>query len=142
MGDCKAGSYGTHAYLFCNVKVSWTAARDNCASIGMALGRIDDAGEDQFIADNRYVTNPIAGIWFGANDIAVEGEWRWLDGSLFWLGGKTGTAQNGLYQNWYIQTQPSAQQSNRDCGVHDVGSSIGWYDSDCTLLKEYVCESP
>ena len=30
----------------------------------------------------------------------MEGEWRWLTGELFWLGDETGSAQNGLYENW------------------------------------------
>ncbi|HWP07653.1 MAG TPA: C-type lectin domain-containing protein [Polyangiaceae bacterium] len=141
LGDCTPATYGSHDYLFCNVKVTWAQARDNCASIGMALVRVDDTGEDQFISDNGYASPPITGIWLGATDGAVEGEWRWVDGELFWLGGKTGSAQNGLYEGWYPGIQPTAQQPQRDCAVHDIGSSPGWYDSDCAFSKEYVCES-
>jgi hypothetical protein len=142
LGDCTPQTYGSHDYLFCNVKVTWEEARDNCGSIGMALVRVDDTGEDQFISDNGYASPPITGMWLGASDSAVEGEWRWLDGELFWLGGKTGSAQNGLYEGWYPGAQPTAQKPERDCAVHDIGSSPGWYDSDCTFSKEYVCESP
>lgn len=142
LGDCMAHTYGTHDYLFCNVKVTWAQARDNCASIGMVLTRVDDAGEDQFLSDNGYVSPPITSMWIGASDGEVEGEWRWVDGDLFWLGDKGGTVQNGLYAGWYPGLQPSAQKAERDCAVHEVGSTAGWYDSDCTFSKEYVCESP
>lgn len=140
LGDCMSATYGGRDYLFCNVKVIWEQARDNCASIGMVLARVDDAGEDQFLSDNAYATPPITGIWLGASDALVEGEWRWLDGELFWLGAKTGSAQNSLYNGWYVLTQPSAQQPERDCAVHNLGNSPGWYDADCTFSKEYVCE--
>ena len=29
-------------------------------------------------------------VWMGADDLAVEGEWRWTDGALFWLGDPPG----------------------------------------------------
>jgi hypothetical protein len=142
LGDCMAQTYGTRDYLFCNVKVPWAQARDNCASIGMVLARVDDAGEDQFLSDNGYISPPVTSMWIGASDGAVEGEWRWVDGELFWLGDRAGSAQNGLYAGWYAGLQPSAQKAERDCAVHEVGSTAGWYDSDCTFSKEYVCESP
>jgi hypothetical protein len=141
LGDCRALTYAMHSYLFCNVKVEWSVARDNCASIGMQLVRVDDAGENQFLLDNMYATAPVSGIWIGASDAAVEGEWRWVDGTLFWLGAKNGMAQNGLYNDWYAGTQPAGQQASRDCAALDRNAGGGWFDSDCPVAKEYACES-
>jgi hypothetical protein len=141
LGDCRSLTYAMHSYLFCNVKVGWTDARDNCASIGMQLVRVDDSGENQFLLDNMYASAPISGIWIGASDAAVEGEWRWVDGTLFWLGAKTGMAQNGLYNDWYAGTQPAGQQASRDCAALDRNAGGGWFDSDCPVAKEYACES-
>jgi len=139
LGDCRSGTYATQSYLFCFVRVSWTTARDNCASIGLRLVRVDTVGENQYLLAN---TDGTAGYWLGASDSAVEGEWRWVDGDLFWLGEKNGTAQNGLYNGWYVGAQPTAQQPDRDCAVLDTNPAGGWFDSDCGFLKAYVCESP
>ena len=38
--------------------------------------------------------------WLGGSDAAVEGEWRWLDGTQFWQGNQTGSAVGGMYNNW------------------------------------------
>jgi hypothetical protein len=129
LGDCRSGTYGTSVYLFCNVKVTWTTAHDNCASIGMRLVRVDDGGGNQYLHDNAYVAAPISGIWLGASDSAVEEEWRWLNGDLFWLGGKTGVAQNNFYNNWYVGAQPSSQQPQRDCVVLDNSAAAGWFEA-------------
>jgi hypothetical protein len=139
LGDCQTGTFGGHDYVFCNVNLAWTVARDRCASIGMALVRVNDATESQWVFDNVYDTPPRQGVWLGANDIATEGEWRWPDGALFWLGTSMGSAQNGLFSAWY-PTSPSGQ-GPRDCAALD-GGTLGWYDLDCMTPQPYICESP
>lgn len=141
LGDCQSQTYGGHSYVFCNVKLPWADARDSCASIGMQLVRVDDAAENDFLAANFYSSPPLQGMWLSASDSAVEGEWRWLNGDLFWLGDKAGTPQNGLYNAWYVGTQPVANMSTRDCALFDLGADFGWYDSNCTVAAVYVCES-
>jgi hypothetical protein len=139
LGDCQTDTYDGHDYVFCNVNLAWTVARDNCASIGMFLVRVNDAAESQWVYDNVYDAPPRQGVWIGASDIAVEGEWRWPDGTLFWLGDSAGSAQGGLFNAWYA-SQPSGQ-GPRDCAALD-GSTLGWYDLDCMTPQPYVCESP
>jgi hypothetical protein len=139
LGDCQTDTFGGHTYVFCNVNVAWTVARDNCASVGMFLVRVDDAAESQWVFDNVYDAPPRQGVWIGASDITTEGEWRWADGALFWLGTSMGSAQNGLFSAWY-PTQPSGQ-GPRDCAALD-GGTLGWYDLDCMTPQPYVCESP
>jgi hypothetical protein len=139
LGDCQTNAFGGHDYVFCNVNLAWTVARDNCASIGMVLVRVDDAAESQWVFDNAYDAPPRQGVWIGASDLAMEGEWRWVDGALFWLGDASGSAQDGLFSAWY-STQPSGQDP-RDCAAVD-GNSLGWYDLDCMTPQPYVCESP
>jgi hypothetical protein len=139
LGDCQTDTFGGHDYVFCNVNLAWTVARDNCASIGMFLVGVNDAAESQWVYDNVYDAPPRQGVWIGASDIAAEGEWRWPDGTLFWLGDSMGSAQGGLFNAWYA-SQPSGQ-GPRDCAALD-GSTLGWYDLDCMTPQPYVCESP
>ena len=53
--------------------------------------------------------------WIGANDVAVEGEWRWATGpeagTLFWNGGIGGTEVT--YANW------NGSEPNNCCGGED-----------------------
>jgi hypothetical protein len=139
LGDCQLKDFAGHDYVFCDVNLPWTEARDNCASIGMLLVRVDDGDESQWVADNVYDSPPRQGVWIGASDAAQEGEWRWTDGTLFWLGSSSGAVQDGLFNAWY-PTQPSGQEP-RDCAALD-GNELGWYDLDCTIPQPYACESP
>jgi hypothetical protein len=144
LGDCHSGTTAGHDYLFCGTTVTWTQARNNCVSVGMQLARVDDLAENQWLGASAYNPSGSAeGIWLGASDAAVEGEWRWSDGTLFWLGDAGGTAQGGLFAGWYVN-QPVDKHAADDCAVLDlgVGSTFGWYNQDCSGgLAVYVCES-
>jgi hypothetical protein len=134
-------TYGGGDYVFCDEAVLWTTARDDCASIGMHLVRVDDANENQFLFDNAPLyTASTRFVWFGGSDSAVEGEWRWLDGELFWLGDSAGSAPNGLFSNWY-PTQPGNAPA-LDCMGIEVGQSTNWNSLACTGSWTFVCESP
>ena len=58
--------------------LSWSTARSNALSAGGYLVTITSA------AENTFVTNLISAsqvrAWIGANDQAVEGTFRWIDG--------------------------------------------------------------
>lgn len=143
MPGCLTLSYGGHDYLMCGSEATWLAARDSCASIGMTLARVDSAEENQWLFDNVYdVDLPSDALWVGGTDASVEGEWLWPDGTLFWLGDNTGTAQGGLFTNWY-NNHPGGNQFN-DCMAIDLGAVIqpGWYADRCdTSTNVYACES-
>jgi hypothetical protein len=103
---------------------------------------VDDAVENQWLVDNVYDLDvPTDGIWIGASDAAVEGDWRWLDGTLFWRGASTGVPQGGLYNAWY--SNYPAGNALSDCAVLDLSSTVhGWYSDRCTGSSNvYACES-
>lgn len=80
-------------------------------------------------------------FWLGATDQTVEGEWRWTDGSLFWLGENGGSAQNGLFSYWYFR-EPNNVGNMENCAVMETKSAAGdWYDFSCTVARAYSCES-
>ncbi len=87
-----------------DVTLLWTNARDAAALRTFQgqsgfLATILDADTQAFLFQNLRVGAP-ADCWFGGTDEAVEGEWRWLTGELFWLGDENGSVQNSLYENW------------------------------------------
>jgi hypothetical protein len=110
----------------------------------MQLIRIDGDPENQWLFDNAN-TEPGRDslVWIGATDQAVEGEWRWTDGSLFWLGGAApaGMPQNGLFEAWYFR-EPNNVSMAEHCGSLDTTGSVAeWYDTRCELTQPFVCES-
>jgi hypothetical protein len=48
--------------------------------------------------------------------IAAEGDWTWIDGpnkgTQFWDGGKDGSVQNSLFENWGVKTETNRQPDN------------------------------
>jgi hypothetical protein len=108
----------------------------------MRLVRVDDAGENQWLFDNANFPNgPRPQAWLGATDRAVEGEWRWTDAELFWLGGADGSAQNGLFTGWYFR-EPNDVNGQEHCAALIANASTPeWYDSACELASPYICES-
>lgn len=140
LGDCVTASYGGHDYAFCDVSVNWQTAEDDCVSIGMHLARVDDAYENQFLVDNSHFSGQNKLMWLGGSDAAVEGEWRWVDAELFWLGDSGGSVQNGLYSNWY-PVQPG-NSPILDCAALDVTNGSNWSSVTCLGNWVFACESP
>ncbi|MGD9731473.1 MAG: flagellin [Desulfamplus sp.] len=83
------------------------------------LVTITSAAEDSFILNNHNGRSN----WTGANDAAVEGEWRWVTGPegledngqglLFWLGDRNGYPVNGEYSRW----SPSSPSNSNASGL-------------------------
>lgn len=74
------GSGGNgHFYEFIvSASVSWDTARTNALGAGGYLATITSAGENAFVT--ALVTAGGLRGWLGANDVAVEGTFRWIDG--------------------------------------------------------------
>jgi hypothetical protein len=98
----------------------------------MRLIRVDSAAEDDWL----FATLPNS--WIGAGDAAVEGEWRWDDGTLFWLGNSTGSAQGSLYTDWAFN-EPASAPPAADCGK--INTSGTWVAVLCNSTYPYVCEA-
>ncbi|MEM8910529.1 MAG: LamG-like jellyroll fold domain-containing protein, partial [Planctomycetota bacterium] len=76
------------------------------------------AYEFELAFDKRFEAG-LSGIWVGASDQDVEGDWYWYDGTqadeLFWQGAAAGSSQNGNYNDWH------PNQPNDSGGQH-----YGW----------------
>jgi hypothetical protein len=142
MALCNQATYGGHDYVRCQELRTWADANSGCLAIGMRLVRVDDDAENQWLFFGANVpSGPDGEIWLGATDVDAEGEWRWTDGDLFWLGDSGGSAQNGLFSSWYTREPNDASIEN--CAVLDTkAAGAEWYDYDCEeVSKAYVCES-
>ena len=99
------------------------------------LVRVDDAAENAFVhgllvAVNASLTTTVAdggGVryaWLGADDLAVEGVWRWHSGGdQFWQGGPGGSSVGGLHQNWAVGTSGQSEPDNF-LGTQDAAAMV------------------
>lgn len=83
---CTQLNYGGHDYWVCTNSSSFDEGRAKCKAVGLDLATIDDAAENQFLAQ-------VAGqdAFIGLSDQKVEGAWRWASGNkLTWCGDSQG----------------------------------------------------
>lgn len=139
--DCICRSNAGRSYWFCKVAMEWDASEAHCESQAMQLARIDSQAENDYLVSTGFVSgvfnlNGFAQI--GANDRAVAGEWRWVDGEQFWQGGPNGTPVGGLFSNWLISS-PSSSGVQECTGLLATGD---WQVRSCTAVVPFICESP
>ena len=81
-----------------------------------------------------------SGIWLGASDSAVEGEWRWIggleNGQQFWQGGSGGSSVNGMWSDWN-SGEPN-NSGNEDYLQITTGGKLN--DLNGTQVLTYVVE--
>jgi hypothetical protein len=120
------------SYVLCPTGASHDEAAATCASMGMRLIRVDSADE------NDWLLAQLSSSWLGATDADVEGEWRWSDGTLFWVGAKDGAPQAGLYNNWNVLS-PNSSPPAADCAK--ITTAGDWVAVLCVSVLPYVCEA-
>lgn len=133
LGNCSSASFMGHDYAVCAFAQTFSEAGASCETLRMRLIRIDSSEE------NTWFCGAVTNGWIGASDALVEGEWRWSDGELFWLGEDTGTAVNGRYEAW-SGADPSGRPSDADCARVDSSGRV-WVDVRCSDLNPFVCEA-
>ena len=136
-GGCITATFGTSEYCLCNATRNWVAARAACQGVGLDLAQIDSAGEEAFL--NMRLS--FRRFWIGASDMAVEGDFSWVDGTLFWTGGLGGAPVGGAFTNWL----PGEPDDVGGSGLGDcvlVETTGGWLDDLCDTVRlyRYVCE--
>jgi hypothetical protein len=110
-------------YFVRTVAVSWTAARDDCASIGAYLMVPTDDTENALV---EHSLNLGVDGWIGlAADAVVANQWDWINGAPYvytkWAGG---APQNG---------------AGRACVVVHKSDDL-WENLACATPHPYVCE--
>lgn len=121
---CPGGlRFGNSCYRPSLVALSWQDARDDCLAGGGDLVAIDSEGENAFVAGLHATSS-----WLGANDLQLEGTFRWTDGRAL------------SFVNWGVN-QPDAFPG-QNCVEKRAEPGSPWYDQSCANLNFYVCERP
>ena len=151
--NCNGGSYCTGTstaynqgswYRFCTARTcTWEDASNGCRNAGGYLVAIDDAQEQDYIANHPDWAG--TSLWLGGNDRVTEGEWYQQSvsgeqgGTHFWSGGVGGSAPSGAYANWDTP-EPDDSSSTKDCSFMYNGNK-SWWAWDCTGWGGHaVCE--
>ena len=82
--------YNGHTYVLTTAGMYWTDAEAYAEALGGHLVTINNAAEQQWLADTFGSVNP----WIGISDVADKGTWLWSDGAA------------SSYSNWE-SSQPS-----------------------------------
>lgn len=82
----KATFFEGHYYqVFCEL-TSWKRAKTRCESMGGHLATISNAAENDFVrtlAEKTIGDFTNTGVWLGATDDRLEGQWEWVDQTPF-----------------------------------------------------------
>src|SRR6185503_16248261 len=77
---------------------TWTASEAKAKALGGHLVTINDAAENQWVADTFFPLTgvPYASLWIGLNDVATEGQFVWASGEsvtfTYWYPGEPNDA--------------------------------------------------
>ena len=118
--------------LFSDAEVTWDEARVNChCQAGGDLISITSSEENAWLMANPLLGKTDTQMFIGLNDLVVEGEYKWADG----------TTQ--FYRNWFTNRPNDAADSATitDCGSLRYQDGK-WDDVDCTSKKHYICQYP
>ena len=126
---------GGRAYAFCLTEPSlaqpWDSAREFCQStFGADLASIADSLEQGFIETHLIGLATTATFWIGLNDLEVEGEYQWSDGTPF------------VYSRWGL-SQPDQAGPTEDCvELLAAPNAFGlWNDIYCAKPNYPLCEA-
>nr|XP_055064538.1 asialoglycoprotein receptor 1-like isoform X2 [Misgurnus anguillicaudatus] len=122
MGILKADGwkeYQFSLYFISSEKKSWSESRRYCTQKGADLIIINNRQEQDFI---RTISS-LEYFWIGLTDSAVEGRWKWVDGST-------------LTTSFWAYREPNGGRRD-NCAF---SYSSGWYDFSCNAPQKWICE--
>ena len=114
---------------------TWHQAEKSCASFGGHLTSIHSREEEQFII-NHVVKQTSGYLWIGGSDEAVEGAWKWTDGSPVDFFNWATSEPNGAYGENCLELLKHPDPSRKP--------PSWWNDYPCSLttnrLDAYLCK--
>ncbi len=133
-------------YELIDVTLTWPDANAAASSLSYAgrqghLATITSNEENQFVLNTFSPETLPRGFWMGANDVAVEGEWRWVTGpeagTLFSLG------RTGVGFTFWGSNEPTNWKGIEHYLVFDAEGGSGlpeWDDKPIDYAYSYLVE--
>ncbi|XP_077970618.1 uncharacterized protein LOC120334842 [Styela clava] len=120
--------------FFNDTRKYYEEAKAACESLKGYLAKVDNQRMTYVINATFELVGSINSYFIGGNDRALEGDWKWQDGTDMIMSG-----QNG-YQNWKSGQPNDYSDDGEDCLM--VGrDSYQWVDSPCHEQIFYICQS-
>jgi hypothetical protein len=147
---CRGFVIAAQSYMICNTDTAFSAVPALCASERMRLAWLETKAEDAAVFQQLKVTNAATGaikeLYFGATDRETEGQWRWVDGAVFWSGNQNGSPVANADVHWGTG-QPNDGEKGQDCAVLVIneptdGDPASWNDVPCDEKHAFLCERP
>nr|XP_015195921.1 PREDICTED: C-type lectin domain family 4 member E-like isoform X4 [Lepisosteus oculatus] len=132
--ECSCGLLGwqpfmSSCYFLSSDEMTWEESSTNCSRMGGHLVMIETQTEQEFLTKSSGSSH----TWIGLSDLAVEGDWRWI---------------NGLHptQRFWFSHEPDdwkgEDRKGEDCAhlkplTHPLNN---WHDAPCTKKYHRICE--
>lgn len=133
--NCVTKQVDDHWYWFCPGNYTWQDARQRCANVQGNLVIADSSTENAFVAQNLIGSS----AWIGANDLTVDGQWRWAnptsDGDRIWDGVANGHRYFTAFSSW----ASGAPAAGHACGAITTGGR--WVSDACSATRGFICEA-
>jgi hypothetical protein len=129
---CPGSELGASCYEVFGELAAWDGAEQRCLAWGGHLASIQSLEEDAFLDDwPARLGIPFgdgSGVWLGGTDVAADGDFRWLDGSVL------------SFSSW-APNQPDNGPGIDCIEKRNDGTGL-WYDRRCSDPRAFVCERP
>ncbi|XP_066275437.1 uncharacterized protein [Branchiostoma lanceolatum] len=123
--------HGSNQYTFLeSTSVTYIEARALCEAFGAKIGMPKDQATHDFVVQYRNQFSSDVDIWIGLNDMDIEGNFVWEDGTSL-----------GSFNPW-MPGQPN-NIDEQDCVViikATNGDPNQWRDDDCSGSRRVICE--
>ncbi|XP_052258892.1 macrophage mannose receptor 1-like [Dreissena polymorpha] len=121
-------SASSYCYRFSDDTVTWFQARSLCQNDSAQLASVTSIHEQNFLANSMFAYRSPA-LWLGANDLATNKGFNWIDGSGF------------AFLNWSPGEPNNLNKMEQCLEVTTGGQNVGlWNDISCTSQRGYVCK--
>lgn len=122
--------WGTSCYFFATDAATWDDAQNRCRGRGAGwdLVSLNSPAENTWV---RSLTDRGRDVQIGLTDAAVEGDFRWTNGSCM------------AYQNWASAQPDNTPPGSEQCARMTATANDAWEDKNCSdSAQPYVCEGP
>ena len=131
-------SFGSHCYRALPTALTYDAALTQCRALGTTWSLVEIASS----SENTFVRGLLGGVdrWLGATDRAVEGDFMWQSGVVFWSGGRRGAPVAGRYAN-FASGEPNNTGGTGAADCLRMSGNGRWRDDGCDTSLRPLCES-
>ncbi|XP_018015558.1 CD209 antigen-like protein 2 [Hyalella azteca] len=124
---------GTQCVHIIPAKYTWHDARNQCGLVGGDLFVVDDC--DQYHKVALYLDEQdYLYYWIGGSDEAVEGQWRWVDGSPMDMG-------LPYWENTFVLEQEPDNPGQQNCLELNCAWMYRFSSAWCSDARRVICEA-